>query len=63
VTHLVSEGLIEVRPGLGTEQLVVEAKRLSLDLDEVTDAVARDWGRLEYRVEGTAAVATTRRKE
>jgi len=62
VTHLVAEGLIEVRPGLGTvvaelpastaaersallkkevEQLVVEAKKLGLDLDEVTDAVEK----------------------
>ena len=79
VTQLVAEGLIEVRPGLGTvvaelplppppsagalkkelEQLVVEAKKLGLDLDEVTDAVARHWGRLEYRMEGASA----RRKE
>ncbi len=29
------------------EQLVVEAKRLGLDLDEVTDAVARHWCRLD----------------
>jgi GntR family transcriptional regulator len=79
VTHLVAEGLIEVRPGLGTvvaelpastaaergallkkevEQLVVEAKRLALDLDELTDAVARHWTRLE----GTPVVATRREK-
>jgi GntR family transcriptional regulator len=32
------------------EQLVVEAKRLGLDLDEVTDAVARHWSRLEGAV-------------
>lgn len=78
VTHLVAEGLIEVRPGLGTvvaelppstpaeramllrrevEQLVVEAKRLGLDLEEVTGAVERHWARLEE-----AAVAM-RRKE
>jgi GntR family transcriptional regulator len=78
VTHLVSEGLIEVRPGLGTvvaelpastaaeratllrkevEQLVVEAKRLGLSLEEVTGAVARHWSRLED------AVAAARRKE
>jgi GntR family transcriptional regulator len=77
ITHLVSEGLIEVRPGLGTvvaelpvstaaerstllrrevEQLVVEAKRLGLDLEEVTGAVARHWSRLE-----DTSVAASRR--
>jgi GntR family transcriptional regulator len=79
VTQLVSEGLIEVRPGLGTvvaelpastaaergallknevEQLVVEAKRLGIDLDEVTGSVERHW----YRLEGTS-LAASRRKE
>lgn len=79
VTQLVAEGLIEVRPGLGTvvaelppstateratllkkevEELVVEAKRLGVDLDEITDAVARHW----YRLEGNPAAAA-RRKE
>lgn len=68
ITHLVSDGLLEVRPGLGTvvaelpastaaeraallkkevEQLVVEAKRLGLDLEEVTGAIERHWSRLE----------------
>ena len=68
VGQLVSEGLIEVRPGLGTfvseraistpvqrgnlltkelEQLVVEAKKLGLDLSEVTDAVSAHWRRLD----------------
>jgi GntR family transcriptional regulator len=67
VAQLVTEGLIEVHPGIGTlvagrtpataaersnllkkelEQLVVEAKNLGLDLDDVTDAVARHWSRL-----------------
>ena len=67
VAQLVSEGLIEVHPGLGTvvsgstsstarergnllrnefEQLVVEAKRLGLELDEVIEAVAAHWERL-----------------
>jgi GntR family transcriptional regulator len=79
VTQLVSEGLIEVRPGLGTvvaelpastaaergallkkevEQLVVEAKRLGLDIDEVTEALARHWGRLDV-----APLTGARRKE
>ena len=78
VTQLVAEGLLEVRPGLGTvvaelpastaaeratllrrevEQLVVEAKRLGLDLEEVTGAVARHWSRLE-----DAAVAARRKQ-
>lgn len=82
VTHLVAEGLIEVRPGLGTvvaelpqstaverasllrrevEQLVVEAKRLGLDLEEVTGAVARHWLRLGARLEDASAAG--RRKE
>ncbi|MBC8166489.1 MAG: GntR family transcriptional regulator [Bryobacteraceae bacterium] len=67
VTQLLAEGLIEVRPGLGTfiaeprastasergnllkkelEQLVVEARKLGLQLEDVTDAVARHWSRL-----------------
>jgi len=68
VMQLVSEGLIEVHPGLGTvvaertsstaaersnllknelEQLVVEAKKLGLDLDQLTDAIEQHWARLE----------------
>ena len=68
VGELISQGLIEVHPGLGTvvaelpastaaergallkkevEQLVVEAKKLGLDLDEITEAIARHWHRLQ----------------
>ena len=68
IGQLVSEGLIEVHPGLGTvvaerpsstaaergnllkkefEQLVVEAKKLGLELDEVNAAVAQHWRRLD----------------
>jgi GntR family transcriptional regulator len=67
VTHLIAEGLLEVRPGTGTvvasrastpaersrllkkelEQLVVEAKRLGLELDDVNAAVEQHWKRLE----------------
>jgi GntR family transcriptional regulator len=68
ITHLVAEGLIEVRSGIGTvvarqssstaaergnllnkevEQLVVEAKKLGLELDDVTAAVAQHWKRLD----------------
>lgn len=77
VSHLVSEGLIEVRPGMGTvvtrppassrkargnllsrelEHLVVEARKLGLGLEDVTDAVEAHWSRLD----GTAE--TTRRR-
>ena len=87
ITQRVSEGLIEVRPGLGTivaelpastaaerssllkkevEELVVEAQRLGLDLDEVTAAVARHWSRLGDRLGDrleTAPATNTRRRE
>jgi GntR family transcriptional regulator len=64
VTSLVNQGLLEVRPGIGTivaeapkptaaqrssllkddlEHLVVEAKRLSLRLDDILDSVRRHW--------------------
>ena len=67
VITLVSEGLLEVKPGIGTlvaqapsstrgqrsallnddvEQLVVEAKNLSLELREVLEAVKRHWNGL-----------------
>ena len=73
VTHLVNEGLLEVRPGLGTvvaalppstagerrsllrtelEQLVVEAKRLGVRLDDVAEALAEHWKRLDPTGEG-----------
>jgi GntR family transcriptional regulator len=65
---LVNEGLLEVRPGIGTvvaadhptsreqrrqllgddaERLVVDAKMLSLDLDDVLEAVKAHWRRLK----------------
>jgi GntR family transcriptional regulator len=64
VSTLVNEGLLEVRPGIGTvvaavppgsaaqrshlmkneiERLVVESKRLSLNLEDVLDAVRKHW--------------------
>ena len=67
VTHLVAEGLVEVRSGVGTvvserasstaaergnllknelEQLVVEAKKMGLELDDVTNALRNHWKRL-----------------
>jgi GntR family transcriptional regulator len=78
VAHLISEGLLESRPGIGTvvaplpestrkersellgqeiEELVVEAKRLGIDLDEMTDAIARHWQRLS-RADGAADAKT-----
>jgi GntR family transcriptional regulator len=68
IAQLTAEGLIEVRPGLGTvvaappsstaaergnllkkelEQLVVEAKKLGLELEEVTNAIGQHWARLD----------------
>jgi GntR family transcriptional regulator len=69
IAQLVTEGLIEVRPGLGTmiaeypssstaaersnllkrelERVVVEAKKLGLDLDEVTEGLTQHWNRLD----------------
>lgn len=68
IAQLISEGLIEVHPGLGTvvaeraassaakrgnllknelEQVVVEALRLGLDLDKVTEALRQHWRRLD----------------
>ena len=68
ITHLLNEGLLEVRPGTGTavaelprstaaersrllekevEQLVVEAKKLGLSLQDVTSSLTRHWRRLD----------------
>jgi GntR family transcriptional regulator len=67
IGHLVAQGVLEVRSGIGTvvaermgstaaersnllkkelEQLVVEAKKLGLALDEVTAALTQHWQRL-----------------
>lgn len=67
VAALVSEKLLEVRPGIGTlvahgqrstheqrgellggevERVVVEARRLHLELDDVIEALKRHWSRL-----------------
>jgi GntR family transcriptional regulator len=67
VAHLVNEGLLETRPGIGTvvaelpdatrkertdllgreiEELVVEAKRLGIDLAEMLNSIADHWKRL-----------------
>ena len=68
ITQLLNEGLLEVRPGMGTavatppastaaarsrllenelEQLVVEAKKLNMSLDQVSGALAAHWQRLD----------------
>ena len=78
VGELIAQGILEVRPGLGTvvaelpgstaaergnllkreaEQIVVEAKKLGLGVEEVTDAIVKHWSRLD----GTNRAA--RRKE
>ena len=70
VATLVRDGLLEVRPGMGTivakrpastaaerrallnddvERVVVRARKLSLDLDDVVDAVRDHWQRLDGR--------------
>ncbi len=67
VAELVGEGLLQVRPGIGTvvakaplaspreraalleddlERVLVEAKRLSLGLEEIFEALEQHWGRL-----------------
>jgi GntR family transcriptional regulator len=78
VGELIAQGILEVRPGLGTvvaepsastaaergnllkrevEQIVVEAKKLGLDVEEVTDAIVQHWRRLD------GANRAARRKE
>ena len=37
------------------EQLVVEAKRLGIDLDDMYEALAKHWDRLEFKREGKSA--------
>ena len=67
IGHLINEGLLETRPGIGTivakppnssreermqllgrelEELVVEAKRLGIELDEAQQALSAHWNRL-----------------
>jgi GntR family transcriptional regulator len=68
ISHLVAEGLLEVKPGIGTlvaelpearasersqllgneiEQLVVEAKKLGMELSEVLTSLSEHWSRLD----------------
>jgi GntR family transcriptional regulator len=67
VAHLISAGLLETRPGIGTvvaapsqataaertellgtdiEQLVVEARKLGIELDDMVESISRHWKRL-----------------
>ena len=67
VAHLVAEGLLETRPGIGTvvatlpdstkkertqllgheiEELVVEAKRLGIEREEMLTSISTHWQRL-----------------
>jgi len=71
VAHLVSEGLLETRPGIGTvvavlpdstkkdrtqllgheiEELVVEAKRLGIEQEEMLSSISAHWQRLSVNV-------------
>lgn len=82
VAHLVSEGLLETRPGIGTvvavlpdstrkertqllgheiEELVVEAKRLGIELAEMLDSIAAHWKHLsgDAKVSAQNAAKTT----
>lgn len=72
IAQLLSDGLLESRPGIGTivarlpgatssertallnrqiEELVVEAKRLSIDVEQVTTAIEKHWRRLSSHEE------------
>ena len=83
VMSLVSAGLLETRPGIGTvvaplpessaaertsllgediEQLVVEAKKLGIGLDDVTASVAAHWRRLGD-ADGSGADPTRRGRD
>jgi GntR family transcriptional regulator len=67
VAHLISAGLLETRPGMGTvvaalprstaaertellgtdiEQLVVEARKLGIELEDMIESISRHWRRL-----------------
>jgi GntR family transcriptional regulator len=44
------------------EQLVVEAKKLSMNLEEVTAALAQHWGRLNNSADGASAKGERKKK-
>jgi len=70
IAHLISAGLLDVRPGVGTvvaarsgasraektgllenqlEELVVEGKRLGIELQDIQEAVEKHWKRLQRK--------------
>ena len=70
IAHLIAEGLLETRPGIGTvvaappdssrrertqllgqqiEELVVEAKRLGIERDDMLEAIQGHWQRLSSK--------------
>jgi GntR family transcriptional regulator len=84
VAHLVSEGLLETRPGIGTvvatlpdstrkertrllgheiEELVVEAKRLGIEREEMLASIADHWQRLTSEKPDAAKPKDGGRKE
>lgn len=73
ITHLIAEGLLEVRVGIGTvvaahgessaaqrsellkgrlEELVVEAKKFGMELEDLLEALGKHWRRLDERKGG-----------
>ena len=83
VAHLVSEGLLETLPGIGTvvaelpdssrkertqllgqemEELVVEAKRMGIELDEMLSSFTAHWKRLNA-ADGTRTAAGAETRE
>jgi GntR family transcriptional regulator len=75
VAHLIGEGMLETRPGIGTvvaelpsssrkertellgsemEELVVEAKRLGIELEQLLASVSAHWSRLTSRDSSSA---------
>jgi GntR family transcriptional regulator len=84
VAHLVNEGLLETRPGVGTvvaplpdstrkertqllgqeiEEIVVEAKRMGIGLDDMLDSITEHWKRLTRDDKGDSRLNDGGRKE
>ena len=82
VAHLVNEGLLETKPGIGTvvavlpdstrkertqllgheiEELVVEAKRLGIELAEMLDSFTAQWKRLSGGESGSISASSNAR--
>jgi GntR family transcriptional regulator len=83
VTHLIAEGLLETRPGIGTvvsvipdstrkerthlleheiEELVVEAKRLGIELSEMLSSISSHWQHLSGEDAGATNFAAGNKK-